>query len=431
MFLSRPLATAAMLATLAIPLHHAAAAQTQWQTSWYSAAHPAWDADFILPTNMPAQLQQQTVREVLRLSSGGAQLRVTFSNRYGSTPLVIGAAQVARTAGSDSDAQAATSAIDPASSRALSFGGQPGVTVAPGAVATSDPLPYPVPALQRLSVSAWLPQAAPLSTFHWGAQQTGFIAAGNLAGAANLPGSLPLQGRTFLNSVQVDGAAPAAFTIVTLGDSITDGNGSTPDRNRRWPDYLAARLAQQGIPAGVANAGISGARLLSDGMGVKAADRLQHDVLDQPHAGALVLMLGTNDIGWPGSALAPKEAAMTAERLIAGYRALIERARQRQLRVVGATLPPFAGALSGTPITGYDSPAKDALRRQVNDWIRNSGAFDAVADFDAVLRDPAHPERLLPAYDSGDHLHPNDAGFQAMANAIDLPALFKNSALSR
>jgi lysophospholipase L1-like esterase len=392
-----------------------------WQTTWYAAPQPSWDAHFALPTNVPVALQGQTVREVVRTSVGGTRLRVSFSNRYGGAPLTIGAVRIALTAPVPRADRAAggatTAAIVASSSRTLTFNGKREVVIAPGQTATSDAADFALPPLQRLSVSAWLPGRAPLSTFHWGAQQTGFISAGNATGAARLDRPSLLQGRAFLSAVHVAGGAGGAGTIVAFGDSITDGNGSTPDRNRRWPDYLARRLAPQGI--GVANAGISGARLLSERMGAKALDRFQHDVLEQPGVKAVVILMGINDIGWPGSAFAPQDAPATAEQLIAVYRQLIQRAHARGVRVVGGTLLPYEGSLQGTPFEGHHTPAKDAVRRQVNEWIRNSGAFDLVADFDAALRDPGHPSRLLPRYDSGDHLHPNDAGFAAMAEVVE------------
>jgi lysophospholipase L1-like esterase len=353
---------------------------------------------------------------------GGQRVRVVLSNRYGTEPLVIGEAQLARSAGNA--AGGASSAIAGAPAGILTFGGRRSVTVAPGQQAVSDALDFSVRALERLSVSTYFPQRAAPSTFHWGAQQTAFVGRGNQAGARQLSEAAPLQGRVFLSAIHVSGGAPATAretamatggTVVAFGDSLTDGNGSTPDHDRRWPDYLARLAAARGI--GVANAGISGARVLGDRMGERAAARFEHDVLAQPGVRSVIIALGINDIGWPASGFAPHDPAMQAETLIAGYRKLIERARERKVKVVGATMAPFENALQGTPLSDHYSLAKDAVRRQVNDWIRGSGAFDAVADFDAVLRDPAHPSRMLPAYDSGDHLHPGDAGYEAMAKA--------------
>lgn len=396
---------AALSAGLATP--GAMAAAGPWQTSWYAAPHPVWDSGFALPTNVPADVSGHTVREVVRLSAGGPALRVVLSNRYGTAPLRVGAVRVARTAG----APGATSAIDAASDRAVTFGGRAGATIPAGGTLVSDPAGFAVGALERLTVSAWFPAAAPLTTFHWGAQQTGYIAPGDATASVTLPGAALLHGRAFVAGVQVMAARPA--TIVALGDSLTDGNGSTPDLHRRWPDFLAARLAPRGI--GVANAGISGARLLSTTMGVKAAERFDGDVLDQPGVAAVVITLGSNDIGWPGSGFAPHEGPMTVQRLIDGYRALIARAHARGVKVIGGTLVPFGGALPGTPFAAYWNADKEQVRQAFNAWIRTSPDLDAVADFDAALRDPANPTRMLPAYDSGDHLHPGDAGYAAMA----------------
>ncbi|HEY1147264.1 MAG TPA: SGNH/GDSL hydrolase family protein [Pseudoduganella sp.] len=470
------IATAAVAAAAATVIAAPAVADT-WQTTWYAAPQPTWGAEFALPTNVPAALESQTVREVVRTSVGGTRLRVSFSNRYGSAPLTIGEARIALAASSGDSATpaiggratadgggtsaiggsatggdatsaivgsatgggaaggGATGAIVARSGRVLTFGGRRRIVIAPGATAVSDAVDFVLPPLQRLGISAWLPQRASLTTFHWGAQQTGFIAPGNATAEERLEGASMLQGRAFLSAVHVaggkgkgkgkgegedegegQGGQGQGGTIVAFGDSITDGNGSTPDRNRRWPDYLAEKLAPQGV--GVANAGISGARLLSDRMGVKALDRFQHDVLDQPGVSAVVVLMGINDIGWPGSAFAPQEAPATAEQLIAVYRQLIARAHAKGLRVIGGTLLPYEGSLHGTPFEGHYTPAKDAVRRQVNEWIRNSSAFDAVADFDAALRDPVHPARLLPRYDCGDHLHPSDAGYKAMADVV-------------
>lgn len=380
-----------------------------WRTTWYAAPMPAWDGGFALPTMMPAALEAQTVREVVRTSVGGTRLRVTYSNRYGSAPLVIGAVRVAATR---SAPPADASPLQDGSGVALTFGGRRSVTVAPGQSVTSDAAALPVAARQRLSVSAWLPAPSPVNTFHWGAQQTAFAVPGNHTASATLTAPQALSGRAFLSAVQVSGGARRS--VAAFGDSITDGNGSTPDRNRRWPDQLADLLGD----VAVVNAGISGARLLADGMGERALARFEHDVLAQPGVDTAIVLLGINDIGWPGSAFAPTEHAMTAQAMIAGYRQLIAAARARGVRLIGATLLPFEGALHGTPFAGHYTPAKERVRREVNEWIRSSGAFDAVVDFDLLLRDPAHPSRLDPDYDSGDHLHPGDAGYAEMARAV-------------
>ncbi|SEN62713.1 Lysophospholipase L1 [Duganella sp. CF517] len=374
-----------------------------WTTSWYASPQAAWGADFPLPTGVPAALERQTVRETARISAGGTRVRIVLSNRYGQRPIVIGEARVAR-AGAPADA-----------ALALSFGGKPAAVIPAGSPLISDPVDLRVDALEKLTVGVYLPQATPLNTFHWGAQQTADIVDGNAVRAATPKDAQAMHGRALLSAILVD-ASGGKGAVAVLGDSITDGNGSTPDGDRRWPDYLAARLSADGVA--VVNAGISGARLLGDRMGVNAAARFEQDVLGQPGVKAVVVLLGINDIGWPQSAFAPDEPPMRAERMIAVYRQLIAQARVRGVRIVGATLLPFEGALHGTPLKGYYTPAKDAVRREVNRWIRDGGEFDAVVDFDKALRDPARPARMLPRYDSGDHLHPGDAGYEAMANEV-------------
>lgn len=270
-------------------------------------------------------------------------------------------------------------------------------------------------------MTLFLRETTPLTTFHWDGLQTAYIAAGNLVGAEDIKTGTTVKARVFLSAILVD-APPGARAVVTLGDSITDGNGSTADTNRRWPDFLAQRLAKDHVA--VLNAGISGARVLKDRMGVNALARFDRDVLSQSHVKTVVLLMGINDISWPGTAFAPHDPALSADDVIAGYRQLIAQAHTRKVRIVGATLTPFEGALRGTPLEGYYTADKEQVRQAVNKWIRISGEFDAVMDFDAVTRDPKYPTRLRPAFDSGDHLHPGDAGNKVLADSIDLGVLF-------
>ncbi|MFL6632770.1 MAG: SGNH/GDSL hydrolase family protein [Massilia sp.] len=386
------------IATLSLTLllaAHDALADGHWTTSWYAAPQPAWDATFTLPMNVPVKLDNATLRETVRLSAGGQRIRLVFSNRYGHAPVKLGAVRVGP-------------ADDPHAARALTFSGQAGAAILPGAAVTSDPVDLPVRPLSRLAVTTWLPAPTPVATFHWGAQQTMQIDGASVGG------------RLFLNAVMVESITPVR-TVVALGDSITDGNGSTADADRRWPDILAERLAPHGIA--VANAGISGGRLARDGMGVNALARFEQDVLGQPGVSDVIVLLGINDIGWPGSPFARDERPATLDELTAAYRQLVAASHVRGVRVTAGTLPPFEGALDGTPYAGHYSPAKERLRQQLNDWIRTAGAFDAVVDFDAVLRDPARPRRLRAAFDSGDHLHPGDAGYRAMAEAVAIAPL--------
>lgn len=389
------------------------AAAEHWSPSWMAATQPLWGGDFVLPLGLPFQHHRQTIRQVARLSVGSTQLRVVLSNEGSAVPLYIGAARVAR--------HARGSATVPGTDRPLLFGGQVATVVPPGARWVSDPVDLPLPALAEVAVSLYLPRPSQPAGFHFDARQTAYVAGGDHTAALQLPASATAWStRVYLSGLVVQTATPPA-TVVTLGDSLTNGNGATPGANARWPDMLAERLAGQGVA--VLNAGISGGRLLRDGMGRAGLTRAAQDVFAQPGVRALVVLLGTNDIGWPGGPFAPEERAVRADELVQGYRQLIAMARTHNVRVVGGTIPPFGDALAGTPLAGHYSPEKDAMRQAVNRWIREAGAFDAVVDFDALLRDPARPSHLRAAMDSGDHLHPGDAGYRAMAQAIDLEAL--------
>ncbi|MGJ7542036.1 SGNH/GDSL hydrolase family protein [Variovorax sp. LT1R16] len=391
-------------------------AKPTWVSTWSASPQPVWGSDFLFPTNMPAGLRDQTLRQVARVSLGGPRVRIVLSNAYGRQPLTVGRTTLAR--------PLTHGAVIADSLRSVTFGGRASATIPPGASLLSDPIALPVTALEQLAVSLYLPEEVPLSTFHWDGRQTGWIVAGDQTMAPALqmeaPAARSTTARALLVGIQVEAAAPAR-AVAVIGDSITDGATASLDQDTRWPDFLAARLAPHGVA--VVNAGISGARLLSDGMGVNALARFERDVLAQPGVQSVVVLLGINDIAWPGTAFAPASPPLTLEALTAGYRQLVEQAHSRGVRVIGATLTPFEGALPGTPLDNYYQPGKDRLRRQVNEWIRTSGVFDAVIDFDAVLRDPAHPARMASHFDSGDRLHPGDEGHRAMAEAVDLEAL--------
>jgi lysophospholipase L1-like esterase len=394
----------------------ASATKPSWVATWEASPQPVWGSDFLFPTNIPTELHDQTVRQVARISLGGKCLRIVLSNTYGSHPLTVGKATVALAQNN--------SAIAADSLRTVTFGDQETATILPGALLISDPVALAIPALSQVAVSFYLPDATPMSTFHWDGRQTGWIAPGDQTSAFTLKirdeSVHSTTTRPLLVGIHVE-AEQAARAVVVIGDSITDGATASLDKDNRWPDFLAARLAPHGVT--VINAGISGARLLSDGMGVNALARLDRDVLAQPGVQSVIVMLGINDIAWPGTAFAPQSPRPTLDALTAGYRQLAEQVHARDLHVIGTTLTPFEGALPGTPLDNYYHPDKDALRQQVNDWIRHSGAFDAVIDFDAVLRDPEHPARMAPRFDSGDRLHPGDEGNRAMAEAVDLNAL--------
>ncbi|MDQ0774297.1 lysophospholipase L1-like esterase [Streptomyces aurantiacus] len=374
-----------------------------------------------------------TLRQVVRVSGGGRRIRIRFTNEYGTAPLVIGAAQVGLAAPGGG--------VRPGSERVLTFGGSPTAAVPAGAPILSDPVDLTLPALSRLTVSLYLPGHVESCTCHGTDVQTGWQIPGDAVAASALPaGAEPLPARALISAVEVLPDAPDnatatatanadATAIVALGDSLTDGVGSTPDADRRWPDVLAERLAEHGGPAvHVSNQGIGGNRLLKDGFGVSALARFDRDVLATPGLGHVVVFEGMNDIAL---SFAPRDAAgpmaeffeafagtpVTTDDIIAGYRQLIARAHGRGARIYAATLTPYGGS------DAFSSEGENA-RRTVNAWIRTSGAFDAVLDFDAVWRDPDHPGRIRDGFHEGDHIHGNDAGYTALADSVDL-SLFK------
>ena len=401
-----------------------------WVASWASAAvlrpqpgspaaqaAPAQQAPGApqAPAPPPITLNNQTVREIVHLSLAGSEARVVLSNVFGTAPLTIGAASLAlRESGAK---------IVPGSAHPLFFGGRLSVVIPPGAIMYSDAVNPFVPSTKDLVIDLFLPDdlaksASPL-TIHPGANQTNYISsAGNFTGAADISNPIKLASWLFLAEVEV-AAPPTVSAVVTFGDSITDGTRSTPDTNSRWPDELAKRLAMQNGPVrAVVNSGIAANRVLGDvnspvfpfgfNAGVNALARFNRDVLALDGVTHLIVLEGINDIG-----LARQNPSPSADDLIAAHRQLVERAHAHGLKIFGATLLPFEGA-------NYFSAEGEAKREAFNNWLRKEGAYDGVIDFDQVTRDPANPTRILAKYDSGDHLHPNDAGYQAMGDAIDL-----------
>jgi lysophospholipase L1-like esterase len=405
----------ALATTLAFAPHGAQA--QNWNTERWVGTWGAGPGGPPLAANTQT-FTDQTVRLIVHTSIGGSRVRIRLSNEMGSTPLRIGAAHIAlRATGAANGAD-----IQAGTDRPLTFSGNTSITIPPGAPVLSDPVELNVPALSDLAISLYLPGTVGATTIHGTASQTNYVSLpGDFTGAASLPTQRTILSWPFLTEVDVTGGqAGGGAAIVTLGDSITDGTRSTPDTNNRWPDWLARRLQTvrdpiQGINTrlGVVNRGISGNRLLSNPpegslAGRNIQERFDRDVLATAGVRYMTLMIGINDIG-NSSATNP----VSADDLIAGYRQVIARAHVKGIAVYGATLTPFEGA-------GYYSPEKEVVRQAVNNWIRSSDEFDAVIDFDRVTRDPSHPTRLLPAYDSGDHLHPNDLGYQAMGNAVPL-----------
>ena len=392
-------------------------ARTTWVGSWGS-----------VPTTVPpastTMFSNQTIRQTVHLSIGGSALQVRFSNEFGTAPLVIGEAHVGLAAGSQP-----SRSVAPGSDRRLSFAGHVSATVPAGAPLLSDPVRLAVRPGADLVVSLYLPRPTRATTTHAFAFQDNVVAAGNVTGSRTVTPTATFGQWWFLSGVSV--AAPARDgAVVALGDSITDGANTTPNTNSRWPDVLARRLqATPGLRGlGVLNEGISGNRLLHDPnplpgsgadafaaqFGESALRRFDRDVSSQPGARYVIVLLGVNDLGHPGT-IAPESERVTPADLIAGYQQVIDRAHQQGMLVFGGTITPFAN-----DTFGFDTPANRAARLVVNRWIRTSGAYDGVVDFDAALRDPADPERIRPDLDSGDHLHPNDAGAAALANAVPL-----------
>jgi lysophospholipase L1-like esterase len=370
-----------------------------WAASPVAAKNP--DAKFGAPGT-----DGTTLREIVHISIGGLSIRVIFTNEFGLDPLTIGAAQVALSSG--------TGAITAGSSVQLTFGGKPSIIIPPGALVVSDPVPLKVAPASNLAVSLFLPdQPINQLTVHPFADQTNYLVPGNAVTATSLDSPQTFFTWDFLKGVDVTADAKAA-SIVTFGDSITDGAHSTRDANARWPDVLASRLLanKKTENLGILNEGIGGNRVLHDTAGPSALARFDRDVLAQAGVKYLVIMESINDIGHATDPVKPYDV-VTAEDLIVGLGQLATRAHTHGIKVIGATLTPFVGAK-------YQSPAGEEIRQAVNKWIRTTNQFDGVIDFDKVTTDPTHPGMFLVLDDSGDHLHPGDAGYKAMGDSIDL-----------
>ncbi len=386
-----------------------ASPQTQWVGTWASSPiHPSHipDPNRVRPANAPPPPPRTdiTIREVVRVSTGGETLRVRFSNLDGTTPLVIGAAQIAKTQHG--------SAIQTATARSLTFHGEASISIPAGAVAFSDPVAFSLAPVSDLTVSFYIAKASDFVTEHQLASASSYHAPGNVVAKEDLDAPLIRTTWEYLNGIDVLAPGKAA-AIVTLGDSITDGAYSTANANQRWPDELARRL--QADPKyqrfSVLNEAISGNKLLMDGAGPNSLARFDRDILSQSGVKYLIIIEGINDIGHMQTD--PTDTTTAAD-LIRAFDQMILRAHAHGIVVIGGTLTPFHGS------THYFSEKTEAVRMAVNQWIRTSGKFDAVIDFDAAVRDPDHPDTFLPALDHGDHLHPNDAGYRAMGDYIDL-----------
>jgi lysophospholipase L1-like esterase len=420
-------AVAFLFVTL-LPSGVAYAADDHWIGTWATSAQPN-------RPGIPESYRNQTLRLIVHTSVGGRKVRIKISNTYGDQPLLIGAAHIAR--------RATEADIDPATDRLLRFHGRASTRIPPRSIATSDPVDLDAAALSDLAISLFLPESTPATTSHILSKQTNYISSetGDSTALAKFPIGKKFRAWPFLTGVDVEAPAgsPNAGSIVALGSSLTDGDGSTTDANRRWPDVLAERLQQAGgrlTALGVLNQGIIGNRLLQDSpqataygrcLGESGVSRLDRDVFEQAGVKYVVVGLGINDIAFPGS-LTPAAEFVRAESIIAAYRHLIARSHKKRIRIIGTTNPVFEDSflVQGTATITFFTPEKESERRKVNEWILNSKEFDAAIDFDAVVRDPNRPSRILPAFDSGDHLHPNDAGYIATAEVVPLTIFDRN-----
>ncbi len=418
----RTFAAAALLMGLAVcgAAHAGRSLQpAAWVGSWASSQqipepHNALAAE---------DLRDATLRQIVRLTIGGQDVRVRLSNAFGTEPLHIASVHIAR------PLSPSAGSVDISTDKALTFSGSPDVTIPAGADYISDPVAFPVAALSDLVISLYLETPPAQQTGHPGSRQTSFLVHGNQVSAVDLPNAKQVDHWYQISGVEVS-APPQAASVVILGDSITGGRGSTTNGNDRWPDNLARRF--QASPAtrllGVLNAGIGGNRLLQDGLGPNALARFNRDVLAQSGVRALIVFEGINDLGTltADHEVSAEEHQSLVRRMTGAYQQIVTRAHAHGIRVMGATITPDMGN------DGYHpTPLNEADRQAVNAWIRTPGHFDAIVDFDKAVRDPANPDRLLPAYDSGDHLHLSPAGYRAMADAVPLSFFLRADRISR
>ncbi|MGH9620095.1 MAG: SGNH/GDSL hydrolase family protein [Bryobacteraceae bacterium] len=386
----------------------AEASAPHWVGSW------AASQQLVEPQNSlaPADLRDATLRQIVHLSIGGSELRVHLSNAFGTAPLRIDSVHIARAPSPAADR------IDPNTDQALTFEGKPYVTIPAGAEYISDPVAFAAKPLSNLAITLYIHSPPAHETGHPGSRATSYVVHGNRVAARDFAKPKKIDHWYFISGVDV--AAPRkAFAVAILGDSITDGHASTTNGNNRWTDVLARRL--QANPAtrdiGVLNEGIGGNRVLLDGLGPNALARFNRDVIAQPGVRYFIVLEGVNDLGMlTRNRKMPASAhRKMVHRIIGAYSQMIERAHEHGIEAIGATIMPYAGSDYYHP-----GPASEADREAINKWIRAPGHFDAVIDFAKIMRDPAHPSHLRPAYDSGDHLHPSPKGYRVMGDAVPL-----------
>lgn len=380
----------------------------RWCPTWTAAPMNVWAADGSL-----SGFYNQTIREVARISIGGDRLVLRLTNEFGSAPFTLDAVHVAMAGESGS--------AEPLTTRPVTFGGSKSATIYAGSPLFSDPINLAVGPLSRIAVSCYSSGFIPIETHHLEAQQTTFISTpGNFTAAEQMIVQQTTTSRYLLSAIYCETDKPASG-VICVGDSITDGYGSSIDADCRWPDILAERFQQRGLEAmAVVNLGIGGNRVLFNRRGQKLLERFDRDVASLAGMTHLVILEGINDIVWANTVLAGTAEEACAEDIIGGLAQVILRARVAGLKVILGTVTPFEGTMSEVPNSGYYTAGKERTRQAVNKWIRGQSGVDHVIDFDEVIRDPAHPSRLLPAFDCGDHIHPNDNGYRAMAEAVDL-----------
>jgi lysophospholipase L1-like esterase len=402
--------------TALVVLLSAACVQPPWFAMWYAAPQ---NYNILFPgvTVPPLAISNQSVRQIVHTSHGGSLIRVKLSNLFGTTPVTFAEARVARSTGNGG--------IDPATDRALRFDGRGSVTLAAGEERWSDPVYLQVPTQSDLAISLYVPQNTPVVTTHTIGMQTNYLSPGDQAGATVMNNATATTMYYWLSEVDASTAASGDATdlathpykvVVTFGDSITDGYGSTTDANRRWPNDLDNRVQADAKDLGrvsVVNAAIAGNRWIYDGVGPAGVTRFAHDVAGVSGATHVMILLGINDIGL--GLLVPQQN-VSADQIIAAMQNTIAQAKASGIKIYLGTITPYNGA-------SYYDAAGELKREAVNAFVRSANGADGVLDFDQVVRDPSNPTALLPAYDSGDHLHPNDIGYQAMANSIDLGVL--------